>query len=184
MTAGSASASWADALMMREDLFDRLVDLDGTAARFQRVLLAEDIAPRLSLGDVAAMLGIEAGGLVRLADGDDPARLDDAEGAELPAEGPPPADTAPPDRVVDTRPIFDSGHEPLPAILDAAEQVPAGGTLLVLAPFHPLPLRRLLRRRGFASTAWPDADVCWHVAFRREDANARRESGALPERPI
>ena len=168
MTAFSASASWADALMRREDLFDRLVDLDGTTARFQRVLLAEHIAPRLSLDDVAAMLGIEAGDLVRLADGDDPSRLTDTEEAELPTEGPPPADAAPPDRLVDTRPIFDSGQEPLPVILDEAEQVPPGGTLLLIAPFHPLPLRRLLRRRGFASTAWPDADACWHVAFTRE----------------
>ena len=161
-----ASSSWFDALRAREDLFDRLVDLDGSAAKFQRVLMDEEIAQRLSLADVAAMLGTTAADLTSLADGAELTEL--ALGDKL-ADDPQPRLEVPPTAVLDTRPIFDAGREPLPAILDAAASLPEGGALLLVAPFHPVPLRRLLRQRGFASTAEQQADA-WHVVFRHADA--------------
>lgn len=162
----SAETAWIDALMAEEELFDRLVELDGGAARFQRVLMDEAIARRLCLADVAAMLGIAAEALTRLAGGEALEALE--AGSALPEAAP---DRPEPEHalLLDTRPIFDSGHEPLPAILDAAETLAKDAALLVVAPFHPLPLRRLLGRRGFASSA-RERNGAWQVTFVRQDA--------------
>lgn len=165
--------SWFDALMAREDLFDRLVELDGGAAKFQRVLLDEEIAQRLSLADVAAMLATTAEDLAALAGGADLPGL--AATPALPAGAlaePPARPNLLPESVVDTRPIFEAGFEPLPALLDAAAGVAPGGQLLVVAPFHPQPLRRLLARRGFASSAQQQPDG-WRILFRREEPHPR-----------
>jgi hypothetical protein len=155
---------WFDALMAREDLFEQLVEREGAAAKFQRVLLDEQIARRLSVGDVAAMLAVSAEDLAALAAGADLDGL--AATAALPAGTLPWPDRVP-DAVVDTRPIFEAGFEPLPALLDAADSLGGAQLLLVVAPFHPQPLRRLLGRRGFASAARQEADG-WRIAFRRE----------------
>lgn len=167
----SAETAWIDALMAEEELFDRLVELDGGAAKFQRVLMDEATAARLTLADVAAMLGVAAEDVTRLAAGAELAALGAA--AALPAE---PPDWPAPEAalLLDTRPIFESGHEPLPRILDAAESLPPEGALLVVAPFHPVPLRRLLGRRGFASAARQQAEA-WEVAFVRQ---ATADAGA------
>ncbi|MEX0759733.1 MAG: DUF2249 domain-containing protein, partial [Tistlia sp.] len=116
----------------------------------------------------AAMLATTPEDLVALADGADLPGL-----AATPAL--PPVAVAweargaglKPDALVDTRPIFEAGFEPLPALLDAAEALAEGGLLLVIAPFHPQPLRRLLGRRGFTSAARQEPDG-WRIAFRRE----------------
>ena len=53
-------------------------------------------------------------------------------------------------RVVDVRPILQAGGAPIDAILAAAEEVPDGGTLVVIAPFEPVPLYGVLRQMGFS----------------------------------
>ncbi|WP_161958906.1 DUF2249 domain-containing protein [Ferruginivarius sediminum] len=149
-----------DALMSREDLFDRLLELDGTIARFHRVLLNEETARRLSLADTAAMLGTSPDDLTHLANGGELAELSETDtSAELVEQT-----DAGPAAVLDTRPIFEAGHEPLLAILDAVAELPPGGALLVQAPFHPVPLRRLLGQRGFHSKAHQRGDS-WEVTF-------------------
>jgi hypothetical protein len=54
------------------------------------------------------------------------------------------------DAVVDVRPIIASGGEPLNEILAAADAVPDGGRLVVLAPFEPMPLYGVMRQMGFS----------------------------------
>lgn len=69
--------------------------------------------------------------------------------------------------LVDVRPEIAAGGEPLEKILAAAEAVGAGGSFAVLAPFEPVPLVRLLARRGFtASTERLDSGD-FRVLFRR-----------------
>ncbi|HET9793285.1 MAG TPA: DUF2249 domain-containing protein [Thermoanaerobaculia bacterium] len=53
-------------------------------------------------------------------------------------------------RVIDVRPILQSGGEPLDAILAAAETVAPGEALVVIAPFEPMPLYGLMRQMGFS----------------------------------
>lgn len=54
------------------------------------------------------------------------------------------------DAVVDVRPVIASGGEPLGEILAAADTVPDGGRLVVIAPFEPMPLYGVLRQMGFS----------------------------------
>ncbi|HET7452348.1 MAG TPA: DUF2249 domain-containing protein [Thermoanaerobaculia bacterium] len=52
--------------------------------------------------------------------------------------------------VIDVGPILQAGGEPLATILAAAETVPEGGSLVVLAPFEPAPLYSVMQQMGFA----------------------------------
>ncbi|MFW6028073.1 MAG: hypothetical protein ACOC9Q_00920 [bacterium] len=120
-----------DAFMAREDLFDRLLAHDCGFAKFHRVLTDEAIARRLTIADAAAVLGIAADDLVALAEGRDPESLRivpaPADREEALAPGTPVV-------VVDTRPVFEEGREPLVALLDAAEALTPDESLEVLAP--------------------------------------------------
>ena len=54
------------------------------------------------------------------------------------------------DAVIDVRPVIASGGEPLGEILAAADTVPEGGRLVVIAPFDPIPLYGVMRQMGFS----------------------------------
>ena len=70
-------------------------------------------------------------------------------------------------RVIDVRPILQSGGEPLDAILAAAEEVPEGGTLVVVAPFEPMPLYGVMRQLGFAHEIGVEEGGGFRVVFTR-----------------
>lgn len=67
----------------------------------------------------------------------------------------------------DVRPILAGGRDPFREIMAVAAEVPAGGTLLVIAPFNPLPLREVLGSSGFRSEALQTAAGVWEVTFVR-----------------
>ena len=69
--------------------------------------------------------------------------------------------------VIDVRPILQAGGEPLSTILAAAETVPEGGSLVVLAPFEPVPLYGLLRQMGFLHDIESEESGGWRVVFTR-----------------
>lgn len=71
------------------------------------------------------------------------------------------------ERVIDVRPILQSGGEPLDAILAAAEDVPEGGSLVVLAPFEPMPLYGVMRQMGFSHESAPEEGGGFRVVFVR-----------------
>lgn len=81
-------------------------------------------------------------------------------------------------RVIDVRPILQAGGEPLDAILAAAGSVPEGGSLVVVAPFEPVPLYGVLRQMGFVPEAAEQEGGGHRVVFRRAD----RLSGRPPIR--
>lgn len=162
----SADTFWYDLLMLNENFFDQIVVRKDDAVKFQRVLVNERIARMLTLNDVEAMLDIAEGELVRFARGEDIDAFDDA---DEPIDDPVLASGFPVHRSVDARLILDDGREPLAEILDAADELTPGMILNVIAPFHPLPLRRLLRNRGFASSAWPENDS-WRILFMKRHA--------------
>jgi len=53
---------------------------------------------------------------------------------------------------LDVRPDLKAGREPFTKIMAAARAVPSGGTLILYAPFEPVPLYDVLGRLGFASS--------------------------------
>ncbi len=69
------------------------------------------------------------------------------------------------DTVLDVRPELESGGEPFVRIMEAAATIKPGGTLVIIAPFEPVPLYDVLGARGFShETAMIAADE-WVVRF-------------------
>lgn len=165
--AWTARSSFFDYLMSDEGAWDLLVQRYAAFGKFAKVLLDEARARRVDMTDVARMVGVDLAALLALVN-------DEAPDGPLP-EGQwvlPEIDCGCQARAVDgveldLRPVFERGEEPLCQILDVAEVTPAGNTLTVTAPFHPVPLRRLLAGRGFASLATGLADGAWRVVFQR-----------------
>lgn len=154
-----------DAFLAREDLMERLEDHHPGTERFRRVLVNETIAGLLCLGDVASMLDLPTAEIVALANGGRP----EASGAEEPALTDEPGGDGPHGVrwQLDLRPIFEAGHEPLADVLCLVARAGRNDVVVIDAPFHAKPLRRLLRRRGFASAARAQASHHWRIWFHR-----------------
>ena len=165
--AWSASSSFFDYLMSTDDAWERLVAAHAGFAKFVRVLVDEGRARRLDLADVARMAGVDLAALIELANGGKTGGALPEGHWLLPEIGCGCQARAAGGVELDLRPAFERGEEPLGAILDAAAATPAGGTLTVIAPFHPVPLRRLLAGRGFASLPTALQDGAWRVVFQR-----------------
>jgi len=78
---------------------------------------------------------------------------------------------------LDARPMIARGEEPLRPLIDLAEGIAAGETLIVEAPFDPAPLRRMLSHMGFEDHAEELAPGHWRIHFRRRAA-AEAEAAA------
>ncbi len=69
---------------------------------------------------------------------------------------------------LDVRPDLAAGREPFSRILEAARGIPPGGTLILLAPFEPVPLYAVLGRQGFTvSTESLGGEEGFRVTFVR-----------------
>lgn len=66
------------------------------------------------------------------------------------------------------RPILASGRDPFVEVMQAANGVPPHGAMVVIAPFDPIPLRDVLGRSGFTSTAVPRGPREWEITFTRD----------------
>lgn len=83
---------------------------------------------------------------------------------------------------LDVRPILAAGDEPFDTILATAESIPEGGVLELTAPFQPLPLYAVMRRRGFAATTDQHTAEEWVVRFRQTGITADSLLAAVAER--
>lgn len=157
-----------DAWTEREDLLDRFRDYNPAFKEFLRVLGNEEVASALTLADVASMVSSPEDDVVTLANG---------KAVETKPSKPMATDTSASawfDKIdlatarrLDTRPIFDSGKEPLADILRMVGEADRDDVLVVDAPFCPAPLRRLLARRGYESSVKELAAGHWRCAFRQ-----------------
>lgn len=66
---------------------------------------------------------------------------------------------------LDVRAMLHAGEDPFLPIMEQADQVDFGGTMVVDAPFNPAPLRRILAARGFSSYGRKLAEGHWRVFF-------------------
>ncbi|SDT57041.1 putative zinc-binding protein [Bradyrhizobium canariense] len=161
----TADTSLIDGIMRDESLLDRIIALDGRFGKFRKVLNDERVAANVNLKDVAHMLDVEVRALLAFANGQAPMEMP-GKPSELPVSGS--IDASATARILDVRPLFERGIEPLMTILEAASALEGDAALIVEAPFHPLPLRRLLGGRGFESRAARLSSEHWQVAFRHE----------------
>lgn len=82
---------------------------------------------------------------------------------------------------VDVRNEIRSGIEPFATIMEAIRFLGPGQSLRLLAPFKPLPLLRLLVRKGFSHVAAPLNEGDWEVLFeRRNPVQPQRSAGFEP----
>ena len=68
---------------------------------------------------------------------------------------------------LDVRPILARGGTPCAAIDVAAARVALGQTLVLLAPFEPVPLYAKLEPQGFTHQTEELPDGTWQVKFKR-----------------
>jgi len=80
----------------------------------------------------------------------------------------------------DVRPILADGEDPFSRLTERADAVEVGGTMVVDAPFNPIPLRRMLASRGFSSYGRRLSAAHWRIYFRH-DGGADWERGAEVE---
>lgn len=69
--------------------------------------------------------------------------------------------------ILDVRPVLAAGGEPFVQIMETAERVPEGGSLVLIAPFEPVPLYSVLSGRGFAHATERVSDNEWIIRFVR-----------------
>ena len=69
--------------------------------------------------------------------------------------------------VLDVRPDLESGSEPFVRIMEAATALQPGQTLVLIAPFEPIPLYDVLGARGFSHETEQATSDEWVVRFAR-----------------
>jgi uncharacterized protein (DUF2249 family) len=69
--------------------------------------------------------------------------------------------------LLDVRPELEQGGEPFVRIMEAAIGIEPGGTLVIIAPFEPVPLYAVLEARGFSHETEKVAADEWVVQFTR-----------------
>jgi hypothetical protein len=67
---------------------------------------------------------------------------------------------------LDVCPILAAGDEPFSLIMQTADRIPPDGTLELTAPFEPVPLYAVMRRRGFGRSGLARGHSAWVVTFR------------------
>ena len=73
---------------------------------------------------------------------------------------------------IDVRDDIRNGREPFAKIMNAAAALQTDEQLLVIAPFEPAPLFRVLEKQGFRHRSQPVAAGGWEVLFTRACAVA------------
>ncbi len=69
--------------------------------------------------------------------------------------------------VLDVRPELEQGGEPFVSIMEAASALTPGATLVIIAPFEPVPLYDVLGVRGISHETKQVAPDEWSVQFTR-----------------
>ncbi len=72
-------------------------------------------------------------------------------------------------RSFDARPLLGAGRDPFAAIMGEVAGLAPGEMLVIDAPFDPVPLRRVLGRKGFADHAEALGPAHWRAYFRQVD---------------
>ncbi|QBD83231.1 DUF2249 domain-containing protein [Ktedonosporobacter rubrisoli] len=72
---------------------------------------------------------------------------------------------------LDVRPQLERGDEPFVLIMETAESIKPGNTLVLIAPFEPVPLYEVLAGRGFSHETKSVAADEWVVRFTRNQAS-------------
>ena len=67
--------------------------------------------------------------------------------------------------LLDVRPLHERGEEPFQTIMEKVESLAPGQPLLLINSFNPIPLLRVMDKRGFDTRSEELAKDEWHVLF-------------------
>lgn len=70
--------------------------------------------------------------------------------------------------VLDVRPELEAGGEPFVRIMEAAAEITPGASLVIVAPFEPVPLYSALGVQGFSHATHSVTADEWVVRFTRD----------------
>jgi uncharacterized protein (DUF2249 family) len=85
---------------------------------------------------------------------------------------------------LDVRDDLRHRREPFTKIMSVASALRRGGSLLIIAPFQPVPLFSVLKKLGFSYTAKPTDSGDWQVLFTRQSEVAAPELAQPPQGPV
>lgn len=160
----------AEALRVRPELRELLPAFHPAFSKLQHPLLGRVLPRLVTVADAARIAGVDAEALLTVMN---------LPGAplDLHPAAPPVGDETPPPpwadaarETLDVRPVLAAGQEPFAQIMSALRRLAPGQGLLLLAPFEPAPLIRLLSGQGWLShVGWDRAEdppVCRvHLLF-------------------
>lgn len=69
---------------------------------------------------------------------------------------------------LDVRPFHERGEEPFHAIMSAVESLHPDQDFLLINSFEPIPLYRVMEKRGFTHQTSEISPEEWHITFRRK----------------
>jgi uncharacterized protein (DUF2249 family) len=162
------------------ELLEVLVEASPAFAKLKNPLLRRTMPRLVTLAQAARIGGLEPAVLIE--------RLNRALGVETPKEEavagdesklgtPPPGWLASPVGFhLDVRPILAAGGEPFGAIMAAAQEVRPGERLVLEAPFEPLPLYRVMQRKGFSAWCEQEGPEHYRVHFLRLGQRAKEHA--------
>ena len=84
---------------------------------------------------------------------------------------------------VDVRDDIRSGREPFSRIMNVAAAMQANESLLVIAPFEPVPLFRVMEKQGFVHNGQATGSGDWEILFTRQPGATSAEA-ALASSPV
>lgn len=70
---------------------------------------------------------------------------------------------------LDVRPFHERGEEPFEAIMNAVGSLAPDQEFLLVNSFEPIPLYRVMDKRGFTHQTTEISPEEWHITFRRKD---------------
>lgn len=70
---------------------------------------------------------------------------------------------------LDVRPFHERGEEPFEAIMAAIASLAPDQEFLLVNSFEPVPLYRVMDKRGFAHETTEISADEWHIVFRRKE---------------
>jgi uncharacterized protein (DUF2249 family) len=166
----SAASRLTDVIAAEPAAIERLLAIDPIFRDLEALsTCASPLGP--TLRQAAERVGVPVAALLAVITGQAPAACFSAEGVEKERE-------ARPDWLdhfheeaatrIDVRPSLAAGRDPFTTVMAAAAQVPQGGELVIDAPFDPVPLRRVLERRGFATFGRRLAEQHWRICCHRD----------------
>ncbi|HET8631721.1 MAG TPA: DUF2249 domain-containing protein [Thermomicrobiales bacterium] len=184
-------ASWkiSDVLKRHPETLDVLVAASPEFARLRNPVLRRVQSRLVTVGQAAAIAGLDQADLVRRLNVAAGLAAPDAAGA--PAGGGPPGapadpaalDGAPVAAELDVRPYHERGEEPFSAIMAAARRVPPGEALLLRNTFEPLPLYDALGRLGFVAASRQLGPYDWETRFLNTGRPPRARAPRPPAPP-